>query len=401
MTLAGDPVDVMALFNRRSEVDRVFLSAVHPPQEGLIRFGGGLPDPVTYPREVLADLLDEMVRRGPVDLLSYDLVGEPTLREAVATRLRARGAGTIGPGQVISTHGCAGAVTLTAQALFDPGDVLLAEELSYPGSLRAFEIAGAEIVRVPLDEDGLRVDELGPIVAALRRAGRRVKAVYTISSFHNPTASVLSEPRRVALADAARRLDLLVLQDDTYGELDYAGVAPTPLLALAPERTIHLGSFSKIIAPGLRTGFAAASEPIVQALTNVRTDLGAPPVVQRVVAEYLARGHLDRHVAEVLPHYAAKRDSMIEAATEHLAAHCTWAVPQGAFFLWLTPRRPLDLRRLGTIALALGATFLDASYFLADEPNVGFRLSYGDLPVDDITEGVRRLGTALGELTAA
>jgi 2-aminoadipate transaminase len=401
MMPAAEGGDVMALFTRRSEVDRVFLSAVHKPAKGLIRFAGGLPDPVTYPREVLAELLDDIVRRGPVDVLSYDLDGEPTLRAAIATRLERRGAGAIGPDQVIGTHGCAGAITLTAHALLESGDVLLAEELSYPGSLRAFEIAGAEIARVPLDEHGMRVDEMERIVGELRRAGRTVKAVYTISSFHNPTATVLTEERRVELADAARRLDLLVLQDDTYGELDYDGLAPTPLLALAPERTIHLGSFSKIIAPGLRVGWAAASAPIIRALTNVRTDLGAPPVVQRVVAEFIDRGHLDRHVAGVLPHYRAKRDAMVEAATEHLAPYCNWTVPRGAFFLWLTPSRPLDVGRLVEVAYAHGATFLDASYFLADDRNVGFRLSYGDLPVDDVREGVRRLGVALGELTGA
>jgi 2-aminoadipate transaminase len=396
-----DRPDVMALFNRRSEVDRVFLSAVHKPALGLIRFAGGLPDPTTYPREVLAELLDDIVRRGPVDVLSYDLDGEPTLRTAIARRMERRGAGAITPDQVIGTHGCAGAITLTAHALIDTGDVVLAEELSYPGSLRAFEIAGAEIVRVPLDADGIRVDDMERIVGELRRAGRSVKAVYTISSFHNPTATVLTEERRVALADAARRLDLVILQDDTYGELDYDGLAPTPLLALAPERTIHLGSFSKIIAPGLRLGWAAASPPIIRALTNVRTDLGAPPVVQRVVAEYIDRGHLDRHVAQVLPHYAAKRDAMVEAASEHLSSHCTWTVPRGAFFLWLTPTGPLDVARFADAAYRHGATFLDASYFLAEDRDVGFRLSYGDLPVDDLREGVRRLGVALAELAGS
>jgi 2-aminoadipate transaminase len=400
--VSAPATDPIALFSKQSEIERVFLSAVTPPAEGLIRFGGGLPDPSTYPREILAGLLDEIVREGPVDLLSYDLGGgESHLRSVIADRMVQRGVEGVTARQILTTNGSAGAITLAARALLDAGDVIVAEELSYPGSLRAFELIGAEVVTTPIDHDGLRTDELERTLADLARQGRRVKGIYTISTFHNPTGTVLSEQRRTELVEIARRENLVILQDDTYGELCFDAHRATPLLALAPERTIHLGSFSKVIAPGLRVGWAAASAPIIRALSNVRTDLGAQAVVQRVVAEYIGRGHLDAHVAEVCELYRHKRDLLLAGLDEWCASSCTWDVPTGAFFVWMVPRQPIDVAALHTKALEVGTTFLAASYFRAPDPNVGFRLSYGELPAGDLAEGARRIGEALVSATSS
>jgi 2-aminoadipate transaminase len=363
---------------------------------GAVYFGGGLPDPATFPADRLAALLGDVLHRDAGAALTYDVSpGHIGLRASIAADLAMVGGSTIDATWVMLTHGTAGAITLAAASLLEPGDVVVAERLSYPGSLKAFRLRGAEVVTVPVDDQGVRLDALEVTLQALRRAGRRVKLLYTIPTCHNPTGSILPRDRRDAIVAMAEREDLVILQDDTYGQIRFEPVDAPSFLTLAPERAIHLGSFSKTIAPGLRLGWAAAPPHLVRRLADVRTDLGTSPLVQRAVHEFVHRGEYARHLATVTDHYRAKRDVLLRALDEHATGRAEWNEPRGGFFVWVRPHRGA-IRALVEIANEEGVVFLPAEYFGgSDAIDDGFRLAYGELPTADIVEGARRLGRAL------
>jgi 2-aminoadipate transaminase len=388
-------MDKQAPFSRRvrdSAMPDHGLRRVGEP--GMILFGGGLPDPLTHPAAELARLLQAVLTdRDERGALGYGYEqGDAGLRALVAER---HGAG-LDAGNVILTNGSAGGIGLVATTLVDPGDAVVVEAASYPGALKAFRQMGARIAAAPMDETGLDPAGLAEVLDRLAREGRRAKLIYTIATCQNPTATTLSLERRREVLQLAERHGALVVEDATYAEIRFEE-APPPFLALDPERVIHLGSFSKTIAPGLRLGWAAASREIAAALAQVRTDLGTSPLLQRVVARYLAEGLFDPHVAEITAHYRRKRDVLLASLERHCRNLARWRAPSGGFFVWLTlgaceERAALDA------AEAEKVSFIPGSYFAAEPGTLDrhLRLSYGEVAEEAIDEGISRLARALG-----
>ena len=296
---------------------------------------------------------------------------------------------------VVVTSGSAGGLGLAAMALIDPGDVVIAEAATYPGALKAFRLAGAEIAAAPMDGQGLDPDALAALLGELATAGRRVKLLYTIPTNHNPTAGTLSLDRRRAVLALAERHGMLVLEDNTYGAIRFVD-APSSFLALDPELTVHLGSFSKTIAPALRAGWIAARPELATAINAMRTDLGVSPLVQRVVTRFAESEAFPARIARLGSHYRGKRDVMLAGLERHCRGLAEWRSPEGGFFVWLRLTR-------GDVAAALDAaereqvSFIPGSYFAAVPGGLGdcLRLSYGEIPAERIEEGLRRLGRAL------
>ena len=360
------------------------------PAQAPIFFGGGLPDPGLVPP--LADLLEAVVREDAAALGYGGEWGFEPLREALAARLGARAGTSLGAANVVLANGSAGALERLARQLLAPGQVVAVEEVSYPGALASFRACGARLAPVRVDEHGLDVEHLESLLTGGTPAP---SVLYTISTCQSPTGSVLSPERRTRLAELASRTGLTVIQDDTYGEILFDPRGTRPLIGLAPDRVIHVGSFSKTLAPGLRLGWLAAREEVSAAFAAARGDLGTTPIVQRAVGRLFATGRFDPHLAAVTSVYREKRDALLEALERELAGAADWNTPRGGFFVWLRLRdaHVSDVERFGR---EQGVAFLGGPYFSAGPPQTrALRLAYGELSVDRLREGVKRLARAV------
>ncbi len=362
-----------------------------PPADFIV-FGGGLPDPVTHPVADLGALMAEILAANDQAVMGYGFstAGDVMLREFIAARA---GAG-MGADNIVLTNGSSGAIGLAALTLLEPGDVVVCEAVTYVGALKAFMQMGAEIEIAPMDAGGLDPEGLAEALERVRAQGRRVKLIYTIPTNQNPTGATLSLERRLQVLRLAEGAGALVLQDDTYGGIRFTA-APPPLIALAPDRAIHLGSFSKTIAPALRVGWAAASPEIAGAMARSRVDLGVSHINQRVVARFIDDGRFDRHVAAATALYARKRDLMLRALERHCGKLAQWNTPEGGFFLWLK-LTGADAEAVLTAGEHEKVAFLPGPFFSARTPfRNHLRLSYGQVAEGDIEDGIARLARAL------
>ena len=294
---------------------------------------------------------------------------------------------------------------MVARVLLDPGDVVVVEAPTYPGALHTFRAAGVRFALVPCDEDGMRVELLPEIIERCRRdTGRLPKLIYTIINFSNPSGACLSEGRRRTLAETARELGVPVLEDDPYGELRYRGERVPPLFSFAESGVLFASSFSKILAPGVRVAWAVGDPELIRKMVVAKQgmDLCTSVVAQVLVTEYCRRGFLDRHLAKIRSHYAAKAAAMASALQEHLPSDVAFAEPAGGFFFWVTLGG--DSREIFERAVANGVAFLPGAAFYPEAPEtVGdavdgrryARLCFTFAQPAEITEGARRLARAL------
>lgn len=360
-----------------------------------ILFLKGVPDPRRYPGAAMQKALDALLRVPSPDLDYCRGSGDPSLRQFIAHRATKLGADTA-PGDVVITAGSSGSLAMLTVALVDPGDVVLVEELTYPGALATFRQASARVEPIPIDEHGILPDDLERIVAELASKGIVPKFLYTISNNHSPTTSTLPADRRRALIDLAHRFGFLVVQDDTYGEIWFDGEHPGSLRRLDTERVIHLGSFSKTIAPALRLGWIEAPAEIADVLARSRTDLGTSGLVQRLVGSMLTSGFFDENLSETIDYYRAKRDLLCRALHEHAGPLLDVPLPRGGFFLWahVDPSATASMERHMN-AEAVGGQMGSFFDVRGDRQIPALRLAFCELSEPDLLEGAARLGRAL------
>jgi 2-aminoadipate transaminase len=393
--------DPAALYAARTAYAPRF-GALPVVKDNLIRFGGGIPDPITYPIDWFSDAFRHVLIEDRHAAWTYGgVAGYTGLREGIAAHILARDGFEPSIDQFTVTNGISQGVALAAQTFLDPGDTVIVEQTSFPGSIGTFRIERANVVTVPLDENGLIVDALAETLARLRRDGERVKLLYTITNFQNPTGTVLSNERRVRLAELAERYNFIILQDDAYGDIRLGDVRPESLFRLAPAHTIELGTFSKSIGPGLRVGWALASPEIAATLNAMRTDMGTTPMMQRLVGRFLKAGAFPPHLSNALALYRHKLESIVAALEEHCSPYVTWRTPAGGFFLWLRLKRG-NATEMGNLCPEEGVVINTGRMFFVDDPQPDyFRLSFSFLPVEDLVEGVRRMGRAMARYDAS
>ncbi|MEW2136848.1 PLP-dependent aminotransferase family protein [Streptomyces sp. NPDC005409] len=362
---------------------------------GVISFAGGLPAPELFDAEGLRAAYDTAFAVSARRALQYSTTeGVPELREAVAARATARGLAT-GPDDVLVTSGSQQALTLLTTALVEPGDVVLVENPTYLAALQCFGLAGARVVPVPCDAQGIVPEALAEIVVR-----ERPKLLYTVPTFQNPTGRTLPAARRAAVAEIAGRLGLWLVEDDPYGDLRYEG-SDVPWLASHPgaqDRTALLGSFSKVMAPGLRLGWLRAPAGLRRAAVVAKqaADLHTSTVDQLAAAHYLAAVDLDAHLATVRAAYRERRDALLGGLGEALPAGSEWNRPEGGMFVWARLPQEHDAARLLKSALAHDVAFVPGAPFYTGpaDPRT-LRLSFTTHTPQEIAEGLRRLRRAV------
>ena len=361
----------------------------------VINFAGGLPAPELFDAQGVAEAFGSVLAGASAQALQYSTTeGEPALRSALAARTAARGLPTDAD-DILVTTGSQQALSLLATALLEPGDVVLVESPCYLAALQVFAFAGARVVAVPGDGDGVDPEALEEL--AVRE---RPKLLYTVPTFQNPTGRTMPADRRAAVAAVAARRGLWIVEDDPYGELRFEGER-VPWIASyeeAADRTVLLGSFSKVMAPGLRLGWLRAPGELRRACVVAKqaADLHTPTLNQLAAARYLADRDLDAHVARVAGVYRERRDAMLAGLPEALPEGSAWTRPEGGMFLWARLPEPYDTTALLPQVVRHDVAYVPGAPFYACEPDRStLRLCFVTQTPEEIREGLRRLGQGL------
>jgi len=373
-----------------SSAIREILKVTERPE--VISFAGGLPAPATFPAEAMRAAADRILRDDPAGALQYSATeGYLPLREWIAARHSTDGV-TIRASQVLVTTGSQQALDLLGKVLVSPGEPVLVETPTYLGALQSFSLYEPRYVQVPTDERGLIPEALTPELTADARV------LYTIPNFQNPTGRRLPLERRRALAAHALRAPFPIVEDDPYGALDYAGEPLPTLLSMAPGHIVHLGSFSKVLAPGLRVGYVIAPESLHFKLVQAKqaTDLHTPGFTQRIVHEVVKDGFLDTHVPTIRALYRSQCDAMIAALERCMPEGVAWNRPDGGMFVWVSLPAQIDSMKLLEAAVAQRVAFVPGAPFYAhDARRDTLRLSFVTVPPAQIDEGIATLAALI------
>jgi 2-aminoadipate transaminase len=390
----------------RSSAMREMMALTERPD--VISLAGGLPDTSTFPPELYAKLMAHVAAESTARALQYGPTeGMVAAKECIVEVMAEEGT-AVTTEELIVTTGGQQVIDLVCKALIDPGDVIVAEAPTYPGAVPTFGAYQAEVVQIEMDSDGLPIDELEVVLDRLQAEGRRPKFIYTIPNFQNPGGVTMSLPRRRQLVQVARERELLVLEDNPYGLLRYEGEPLPTLYSLdarhasphtqgASDLVIYLGTFSKILSPGLRLGWAVAPRPVLEKLNLGKqgTDLCSSPVTQLFVAAYFEEHDWRAYLEELKVLYRRRRDAMLDALEEHFGGRATWTKPGGGLFIWAT----LDaVNTTDLLARAEGVAFVPgrSAYMDGRRGASSMRLNFAGIPEEEIREGIRRIGKLMG-----
>jgi len=378
----------------RGSAIRDLLAVTERPD--VISFAGGLPAPELFPAGGLRAAFDAVLREDAGGALQYGPTpGHRPLRELVAERLGRRGV-ACDADDVLITTGSQQALDLLGRVLAGPGMEVLVESPSYVGALQALSAREVAFVACPGDRQGLRADALRELV------GPDSALLYTVPTFQNPSGGTMTLERRRELLAATRDLGLPVIEDDPYSELRYEGEPIPALRALAgSEHVIHLGTFSKVLSPGLRLGWAVAPRPVMERLVLAKqgADLHTNELAQRAVVRFCRDHDLDGHVRLLCAAYRERRDAMLAALAELLPAGTAWTRPEGGMFVWVTLPEGLEAVALLAEAVRRRVAFVPGAAFHTDGGGArSLRLNFTNSPPDRIREGVLRLAEAVDRL---
>ncbi len=399
--MAGMAIEqiVRPKYNLALRMSRIGVSAVREilkvtERPDIVSFAGGLPAPESFPVEALARAHAEVFAEDAAAALQYSTTeGYRPLREWIAAQMRCSGIDAAAD-RVLITSGSQQGIDLMAKVFLDSGDAVVVENPCYLAALQTFSSFQAKLIPVGSDDQGMRVDQ---VERALRRD--RPKLIYVVSNFHNPKGTSLSTQRREQLMALSRRHRVPILEDDPYGELRYRGEERPSIASMDHEGlVIYLSTFSKTISPGVRIGWAAASEEVIAALTLAKqaTDLHTSTLLQHALSRMLSsfdyRGHLERLRAL----YGARCDAMLHALETHFPPSARWTRPEGGLFVWAELPKGVSGEDLLRESLAERIAFVPGAPFFAHRPRENFiRLNFSNRPPEVIEGGVERLGRVL------
>jgi 2-aminoadipate transaminase len=369
-------------------------------QPDVISFAGGMPAPEFFPLREIDEACRYIIHHEGSQAMQYSVTeGYGPLKEYLAAAMHEYGVPAV-PDNVLLVNGSQQALDLIGKLFLDPGDTVITSRPTYLGAIQAWNAYQARYQTVSLDEDDMVVDEIEQAYRdTVSVTGRPPKLVYVLPNFDNPAGTTLPLARRQRLAEVAARLDLVVVEDDPYGQLRFEGEDVAPLCTLIPERTIYLSTFSKTLAPGFRLGWIVCPEVLLQRFVQAKQgcDLHTSTFVQHVANDICQRGLLKPHVRRLREVYRERRDTMLDALAEFWPAECSWFRPQGGLFLWAWAPESIDAAEFLETALKEKVAYVPGVNFYPNEDGGynAMRLNFSYCPPERIVEGVRRLGTAL------
>ena len=376
----------------QSSFIREILKVTQRPE--IISFAGGLPSADTFPVEEMKAAFDKVLSTSGRTALQYGPTdGFPPLREWIANSLSTPGC-KIAPEQVLMTSGSQQALDLLGKVLIDEGSRVLVETPSYLGALQAFSVYRPEFASVSTDEHGL-------VPASIEGVVKGARMLYALPNFQNPTGRSLSVERRLELVETCARHNLPLIEDDPYGALSYNGEPYPKMLNMNPDGVIYMGSFSKVLTPGIRLGYVVAPLPLVRRLELAKqaADLHTAQLTQMVVHEVIKDGFLDRHIPTIRTLYANQCQAMLDAMDAHFPQGVTWTRPEGGMFIWVTLPKHIDAMQLLDQAIAAKVAFVPGAPFYANEPETNtLRLSFVTVSPERIREGIAILGKLISAL---
>lgn len=373
----------------RPSAIRAFAKLINDPN--IISFAGGVPNPETFPAERIAAVAGQVIRERRNIALQYGPTrGLPRLCASIATICAARGIDCTAD-DVMVTTGSQQALDLIAHTLLDPGDVVAVELPTYIGGSASFFARSAELVGVQQDDEGIVPESLREVASR-----RRIKLLYTIPNFQNPSGRLMTQARRAAVLEIANEHDFLIIEDDPYGELVYVDGADTTSMASRDTagRVLYLGSFSKVLAPGLRCGWMIAAKPLLDRLEIAKqaADLCSGMLDLSIVDELVAGGELEPQIEKVRAFYRGKRGTMIAALEQHFTGRANWTSADGGLFTFLTFHDDLDTASRLNDAVARGVAYIPGGPFFVDGSGRNtMRLTFAKETDDRIREGIAKL----------
>ena len=370
----------------------------------VISLAGGLPDTSTFPAEDFAALMARVAVDSSAAALQYGPTeGLDGVKDCIVQVMAAEGMDVDAEDLLITTGGQQ-VIDLVCKTLVDPGDVILAEGPTYPGAVPTFSAYEADVVQIEMDDDGMRIDELEATLQRLDGDGKRPKFIYTVPTFQNPSGTTMSLPRRKRLVEVIRERELLVLEDNPYGLLRYEGDALPALYALdGGEFVIYLGTFSKILSPGVRLGWSVGPRPVLDKMNvgKQAADLCSSSLTQFFVAAYFDSGRWQDYVGSLKEIYRRRRDVMLDALADCFGPECRWTHPRGGLFIWATLPDYIDTTDLLARALDERVAFVPGrAAFLDGRGASSMRLNFSGVGEADIREGIRRIGEVVREQIA-
>ena len=386
----------LAMNLKASEI-RELLKLTTMPE--IISFAGGLPAPELFPTEDLKKVDEAVLTKEGQAALQYGTTeGYTPLREQIAGRMKKSFMVDCTPENIVITSGSQQGLSLLAQIFLNPGDVVLVESPTYLGAINAFKLCGPEFVEVPTDDKGIIPEELEKILA---KYGDRVRMMYVIPEFQNPTGITWPMERRKAFMDIINRYDFPVLEDDPYGELRFDGDKVPSLKSMDTKgNIIFLGSFSKILMPGLRIAWMVADPVIIDKVVKLKqaVDLQSSSFGQRQTSFFIDMYDLDAHVAKIKELYKKRRNLMCDSMKEYFPEGITFTYPEGGQFTWVTLPEGMDAKELMPKVLAKNVAYVPGGPFYPHGGNANhFRLNYSNMPEERIVEGIKRLAEVLKE----
>jgi DNA-binding transcriptional MocR family regulator len=387
---------------KQSAVRDVFDISMRP---GLVSLAGGNPYLQSLPLGQLAQTAAAIIAEQGMIALQYGSgQGMLELRTQICAVMAEEGILDAVPENVVVTAGSQSAQDIAAKVFCNPGDVVLVENPTYVGALNAFEAYQVQVETVPMDGEGLVPELLKAKITALQAAGKKIKFLYTIPSFNNPSGITLVRERRQQIVDICRKANVLVLEDNPYGLLRFDGRPLPPLRADNPDDVIYLGSFSKIFAPGLRVGWALVPAHLQRRyyLASESVTLCPPAFNQMLVSAYLRDFDWKGQIATYRRLYEERCEAMLSALEQHMPEGMSWTRPEGGFFIWVTLPDGVDTYPLLHKAIEAGVVFIPGAAFThSTEPSNKLRLAFSAVPPESINEGVRRLAPVMREAIAA
>jgi 2-aminoadipate transaminase len=367
----------------------------------MISFAGGLPAPETFPINDLKEIVNEILEKDGPDSLQYGTTeGDPLLRKMLVERHNRQGL-KIGMENLIITSASQQALDLIAKVFLDPGDFVLCGLPSYLGGINAFTFYGAKLKGITLDEDGMKPDELEETIIILKKQGRKVKFIYVIPDFQNPSGITLPDSRRLKIIEIADKYDLLIVEDSPYREVRFEGEPQKLMNELdTTGRVITLFTFSKIFAPGFRVGWVIGHSEILDKLVMAKqtADLCTSSFVQKIIARYMEKGLLEKNLKKTIDLYRERCSHMITCLRKYMPEGVTWTEPQGGLFLFVTLPAHLDADEIFKKAIIKNVAFVAGSSFYCNNSGHNtMRLNFSFSNKAEIEKGVQRLSQVISD----